>query len=363
MNRSGEGWEHVQTIGITKDLARVLNEMTTSTNNNNDDEENNNNKVAHYVRALSFTYPQKAAMEDFASNWRNKVQKAQAAQNQQLHQHQQRNDGVVNGDSLVGGGTIATIQRGGESNTMTVITVGDEYEFDDEDMDEDDLDDYLQMMAESRAAVSSSLSSPVAAPLFVDSTLTTSDAAAAAAIISPFESNASITTELQSPQLLELTKENVNTVLEEVRPYLISDGGNVSVQNVDITTGNVYLVLEGACGSCSSSTVTMQMGIERVLKEKFGERLCNVIQVDPNDVVGGSSDGGGKPNELTMEAVQSEVKRVSQAIIAMGGVVRVRSVDPIGVVEIEFRGPNKVKRGLELALLDVEYVKHVKFVS
>jgi len=39
------------------------------------------------------------------------------------------------------------------------------------------------------------------------------------------------------------------------------------------------------------------------------------------------------------------------------------SVDPIGVVEIEYRGPNRVQKGLELALLDVEYVKHVKFVS
>ena len=47
----------------------------------------------------------------------------------------------------------------------------------------------------------------------------------------------------------------------------------------------------------------------------------------------------------------------------MGGVVRVANVDPIGEVEIEFRGPNRVKKGLELALLDVEYVKHVKFVS
>ncbi|KAL7449711.1 hypothetical protein ACHAWC_001751 [Mediolabrus comicus] len=224
-------------------------------------------------------------------------------------------------------------------------------------------------MAESRAAVSSSIDA--AAPLFVDATSSSSvDSAAAAAsdddsnIISPFESEPSSSTPASKNNIeqegpLELNKENVDKVLDEVRPYLISDGGNVSVQNVDTSTGNVYLVLEGACGSCASSTVTMQMGIERVLKEKFEEKLGEVIQVDPND----DGDGGGKPTELTMEAVQSEVKRISQAITAMGGVVRVVSVDKIGVVEIEFRGPNKVKKGLELALLDVEYVKHVKFVS
>lgn len=133
--------------------------------------------------------------------------------------------------------------------------------------------------------------------------------------------------------------------------------GNVSVQKVDAEFGNIYLLLEGACGSCASSTVTMKMGIERVLKEKFGAKVNDVIQVDPEEA------GEGKPTELTIEVVQAEVKRLSQAIIAMGGVVNVLSVDPIGVVEIEFRGPNKVKKGLELALLDIEFVKHVKFVS
>ena len=134
--------------------------------------------------------------------------------------------------------------------------------------------------------------------------------------------------------------------------------GNVSVQRVDAEFGNIYLMLEGACGSCASSTVTMKMGIERVLKEKFGSKVNDVIQVDPEEALGDS-----KPTELTIEAVQSEVKRLSQAITAMGGVVNVMSVDPLGVIEIEFRGPNKVKKGLELALLDIEFVKHVKFVS
>lgn len=344
---SGEGWEHVENVGITKDLAKVL-----------DSDETTEQYNTVYVRALSFTYPQKSTMEDFAEGWRMKVQEAQ-----------QRMKMMSNDDDLVGGGTIATIQRETQQQQMNVITVGDEYEFDedDEDMDEDELDDYLQMMAESRAAVSSSSSSP----LFVDATSSSSiDSAAATVsdddsnIISPFESETSSSTPASKNNIeqegpLELNKENVDKVLDEVRPYLISDGGNVSVQNVDTSTGNVYLVLEGACGSCASSTVTMQMGIERVLKEKFEEKLGEVIQVDPND----DGDGGGKPTELTMEAVQSEVKRISQAIVAMGGVVRVVSVDKIGVVEIEFRGPNKVKKGLELALLDVEYVKHVKFVS
>ncbi|KAL3929107.1 MAG: hypothetical protein SGPRY_002099, partial [Prymnesium sp.] len=59
--------------------------------------------------------------------------------------------------------------------------------------------------------------------------------------------------------------DNVDKVLDEVRPYLIADGGNVAVAGVDLETRDVQLILEGACGSCPSSTVTMKMGIERVL--------------------------------------------------------------------------------------------------
>ena len=50
----------------------------------------------------------------------------------------------------------------------------------------------------------------------------------------------------------------------QVRPYLIADGGDVSVAAVE--GGTVMLRLEGACGTCPSSTATMKMGIERALK-------------------------------------------------------------------------------------------------
>ncbi len=40
----------------------------------------------------------------------------------------------------------------------------------------------------------------------------------------------------------------------------------------------------GACGTCPSSTTTMKMGIERVLKEKFGAAMKEIIQVDKQDI-------------------------------------------------------------------------------
>ncbi len=68
---------------------------------------------------------------------------------------------------------------------------------------------------------------------------------------------------------LELNPENVETVLDELRPYLMADGGNVEL--VEIEGPVVRLRLQGACGSCPSSTMTLKMGIERKLKDSIPE--------------------------------------------------------------------------------------------
>lgn len=61
---------------------------------------------------------------------------------------------------------------------------------------------------------------------------------------------------------MEFTLENVDKVLDEVRPYLIADGGNVGVVSVDEFTRSVSLTLQGACGSCPSSTVRDKILVE-----------------------------------------------------------------------------------------------------
>ena len=73
-----------------------------------------------------------------------------------------------------------------------------------------------------------------------------------------------------------LTIENVERTLDELRPYLMADGGNVEVVEID---GPVVKVrLQGACGSCPSSTMTLKMGIERKLREAIPE-VSEVVQV------------------------------------------------------------------------------------
>jgi Fe-S cluster biogenesis protein NfuA len=73
-----------------------------------------------------------------------------------------------------------------------------------------------------------------------------------------------------------LTIENVERVLDELRPYLMADGGNVEIVEID---GPIVKVrLQGACGSCPSSTMTLKMGIERKLREAIPE-VTEVVQV------------------------------------------------------------------------------------
>lgn len=64
-----------------------------------------------------------------------------------------------------------------------------------------------------------------------------------------------------------MTKENVEGVLQKIRPSLQADGGDVVL--VDVKDGTVKVKLTGACGGCPMSTLTLKMGIERALKKEL----------------------------------------------------------------------------------------------
>ena len=70
---------------------------------------------------------------------------------------------------------------------------------------------------------------------------------------------------------MESMKEEVEEVLETLRPMLMQDGGNVEL--VDIEDG-VVKVRFGSCSSCSSSTMTLKMGIEKALKKAIPMVRC-----------------------------------------------------------------------------------------
>lgn len=80
-------------------------------------------------------------------------------------------------------------------------------------------------------------------------------------------------------------REEVEKVLEAIRPAIQSDNGDIILRDVDADTGLVLVELTGACVSCPASTLTLKAGVERILKDRvpgvtevrnIGETLAEV---------------------------------------------------------------------------------------
>jgi Fe-S cluster biogenesis protein NfuA len=67
----------------------------------------------------------------------------------------------------------------------------------------------------------------------------------------------------------EYVKDKVQAVLDNIRPNLRADGGDVEL--VDVKDGVVSVRLKGACAGCPMSTMTLKNGIERILKQELSD--------------------------------------------------------------------------------------------
>lgn len=61
----------------------------------------------------------------------------------------------------------------------------------------------------------------------------------------------------------------IKDIIEELKPFLISDGG--SLEYIDFKDGIVYVKLGGACADCSFLDVTLKDGIEQMLMNEIKE--------------------------------------------------------------------------------------------
>lgn len=75
----------------------------------------------------------------------------------------------------------------------------------------------------------------------------------------------------------EELKANVEIALQEIRPYLEADGGNISL--VEITENTVIVQLEGACLGCSVNQMTLKNGVEATIK-KYAPQIKRIIEVN-----------------------------------------------------------------------------------
>ena len=69
---------------------------------------------------------------------------------------------------------------------------------------------------------------------------------------------------------------NIEKALDEIRPYLIADGGNITL--VDVVDDVVKVHLEGACSGCNVNQLTLKNGVEATIK-KYVPQINRVEEI------------------------------------------------------------------------------------
>ncbi len=72
-------------------------------------------------------------------------------------------------------------------------------------------------------------------------------------------------------------KMNVEKALEEIRPFLQSDGGDITLISID-NENSVKVRLEGACVGCTVNQMTLKSGVEMTIK-KYAPQIEEVINI------------------------------------------------------------------------------------
>ena len=137
-------------------------------------------------------------------------------------------------------------------------------------------------------------------------------------VVSPFDSSQAgdgLPESTSDDKDLELTEANVELVLDEMRPYLQSDGGDVKLTEIDGPI--VRLELVGACGTCPSSSMTMKMGLEKKLKERIPE-IAEVIQALPDAPT------------LSEDEIEKVLDGVRPFLSVAGGKISIVSISGVG---------------------------------
>jgi Fe-S cluster biogenesis protein NfuA len=77
--------------------------------------------------------------------------------------------------------------------------------------------------------------------------------------------------------------EQINQIVEDnINPAVASHGGMIRLEDFDMESGRVLVMLSGGCSGCSSSTVTLKLGVENMLKHYVPEVTGVEGMDDPN---------------------------------------------------------------------------------
>lgn len=136
-----------------------------------------------------------------------------------------------------------------------------------------------------------------------------------------------------------LTTESADLALNDVRPYLIADGGEITVEGVE--DGVVSVRFRGACSTCESSSATLRLGVEKTLRDAFGDSLRGVVDVGPEPEV----------VNVGLADVDASLDAVRGALRAMGATVETVGFQD-GVCTLWYEGPPALAKGVRDAVME-----------
>jgi Fe-S cluster biogenesis protein NfuA len=64
---------------------------------------------------------------------------------------------------------------------------------------------------------------------------------------------------------------------KEINPFVAGHGGRIEL--VDYVNKNVFIQMMGGCQGCAASSATLKQGVERILRETFGDDIVDIIDV------------------------------------------------------------------------------------
>ncbi len=124
----------------------------------------------------------------------------------------------------------------------------------------------------------------------------------------------------------------VEEVLDEVRPYIESHGGDLELLEVD--EGVVHVRLSGSCSGCAASAITLKRGVEDALREKY-EPFTELVSHEPEGDGAAEEENGGGPQLLQIEGLTPAPRKLRRPVFEDAGMLEDLAPDEMKAVEVD----------------------------
>jgi len=122
----------------------------------------------------------------------------------------------------------------------------------------------------------------------------------------------------------------VEEILDSVRPYIESHGGDLEL--LDVEDGVVHVQLSGSCSGCAASAITLKRGVEDALKERY-EPFKELVSHEAEDP--GEEGNGGGPQLLQIEGLTPAPRKLRAPVFEDAGMLEDLAQDEMKAVEVD----------------------------